>query len=722
MNPFMFRDKLRSSTGSAAPSGRPSDITARAGKSPFGAVAWCLAGGISLALVAVLGRVAQLQVAPSDALREHFEPRVTRRTELPLRGEIVDRRNRPLSVTRFGFRVILDPTLLPQDIDSAITQLADAMGLPADAVGARVLRVVMENEKRAAALAPTATNEPTRPVASRFLSMVKEKLEPIAGLDEPDPVPPAEVGPMPEGAAPKKPIRYLVVSGMLSDERARAVKALKMPGVVLEKRQVREYPGGVECAALVGKVGVDHKGLLGAEKLLDQQLNGAKGHTDFVRDATGKPIWIEPGQIDPAEPGADVRLSIDLEVQRIAYEEVQRGIDDADAAGGRCLVVDSITGEILAMVDILRTPPDAHPFPWADDPKVEPPPGGWTRRNPAPKKPPAPDFPGKQRWLINTPDPAREIHPALARNRCVEDMYEPGSTFKPFVWSTITELGLARPDEVFITGKGGWVPPDGRKPIKDVTARDSMTWQEVLVNSSNIGMIKGAQRLTPQQLHDAVLRFGFGKATGLGLPFESRGIVTTMKNWKNSTQVSVAFGNEIAVTPLQMARAFCAFSRPGELAGTLPRLRLTMNESEEGPGVTYRVLPRSVAELTRDTMKGVTGSMETKYCPPPEGERWRYTIFGKSGTSKIAVGSPPDGKRKMRGTPGYLDQYRVSFIAGGPLENPRLVVLVVIDDPGPERIRKNSYYGSMVSGPVVRRITERTLTYLGTTPSPQPQQ
>jgi cell division protein FtsI (penicillin-binding protein 3) len=728
MNPFMFRDKLTAAAGQAP---------GRRKIAPFGAVAWCVAGGISVALLGVLARVAQLQVAPSEALRQHFEPRITRRTELPLRGEIVDRRNRPLSVTRFGFRVVVDPTLLPPDIDGAITKLAEAMEQPADAVGGRILRVVVENEKRAAALATPVAQDTRKPITSRFLTLMKEKLEPIAGLDDqPDPLAqvladpndpaaeaPGEPGELvPEGAAPKKPIRYLVVSGMLSEGQARAVKALKMTGVVLEKRQVREYPGGMECAAIVGKVGANHEGLLGAEKLLEKRLTGNKGHIDFVRDATGKPIWIEPGQIDPAQPGADVRLSIDLEVQRIAYEEVSRGIDDADTAGGRCLVIDSITGEILAMVDILRDPPDAESFPWADDPVVEPPPGGWTRRNPAPKKPPAPDFPHGHRWEINKPDPSRDIHPALARNRCVEDMYEPGSTFKPFVWSTITELGLARPDEVFTTGRGGWVPPDGRKPIKDVTARDQMTWCEVLVNSSNIGMIKGAQRLSYVQLHDAVTRFGFGKPTGLGLPGESPGVVTSMKNWKLGTQVSVAFGNEVAVTPLQMVRAFAAFARPGELAGTLPRLRLTMDSLADGPGVTYRVLPQSVAELARETMKGVTGSMETKYCPPPEGQKWRYTMFGKSGTSKIPVGAAPKGKRKMRGTPGYLDQYRVSFIAGAPIENPRLVVLVVMDDPGPERIRKNTYYGSMVSGPVVRRIMERTLTYLGTAPSLQPQQ
>jgi cell division protein FtsI (penicillin-binding protein 3) len=683
----------------------------------FNAMAWLVALCVSLAMLAVLVRVAQLQIAPSEDLREHFEPRVTHRTELDLRGDIRDSRNRLLSVTRFGYRVVVDPTLLPEDIDTAIVKLADAMSLPTDAVGARIIRAMMENEARAAAAAAASDSSqlPARkPITSRFISLAKEKLIPIAGLEEGEAVgPPAE--PVPGKA--RGPIRYLVVSGLLNEQQVEAVKALKMSGVTLEKRQVREYPGGPEIAPIVGKVSFEHKGLLGAEKLLDDKLEGRDGKISFVRDARGNPIWIEPGQIIPAMPGGDVRLSLDLEVQRIAHEELQRGIEEADAAGGRCVVVDSITGEVLAMVDLLRTPPDAEPFPWADDPPTPPVKKG--QRPPA--KPPAPPFPeGRHRWLVNPPDPAREVHPALARNRNVEDMYEPGSTFKPFVWATITELGLAGLDEVFETGRHGWVPPDGRKPIRDVTARDTMTWREVLINSSNIGMIKGAQRLTHAQLHDAVVRFGFGKPTGIGLPFESGGRVTALKDWKKSTQVSVAFGNEIAVTPVQMVRAFCAFARPGELGGTLPRLRLTAGSSE-GPGVTYRVLPAWVAKETRETMAQVAAVMEAKYCKPPEGQRWRYVMFGKSGTAKIPVGAPPKGKRKMRGAPsGYLDQYRSSFIAGAPLENPRLVVLVVIDDPGPERIRKATHYGSAVAGPVVRRVVERTLTYLGTPPSPIP--
>jgi cell division protein FtsI/penicillin-binding protein 2 len=120
-------------------------------------------------------------------------------------------------------------------------------------------------------------------------------------------------------------------------------------------------------------------------------------------------------------------------------------------------------------------------------------------------------------------------------------------------------------------------------------------------------------------------------------------------------------------------------------------------------------------------MRGVTDSMETKYCPPPEGQEWRYTIFGKSGTAKIPVGHAPPGKRAPRGCPGYLEQYRSSFIAGGPIENPRLVVLVVMDDPGPGVIAKRLHYGAASAGPVVRRVMERTLAYMGVPASPQPE-
>ncbi|MCX5691713.1 MAG: penicillin-binding transpeptidase domain-containing protein, partial [Planctomycetota bacterium] len=165
---------------------------------------------------------------------------------------------------------------------------------------------------------------------------------------------------------------------------------------------------------------------------------------------------------------------------------------------------------------------------------------------------------------------------------------------------------------------------------------------------------------------------------------------------------------EVGVTALQMVRAFSAFARDGEMAGTIPRLRMTASRGGESGGVIYRVLPGKVAELTRETLTHVVASMESKYAKAaPDGNPWKYTLFGKSGTARPPA--PPFG---------YLQhQYVPSFIAAGPYENPKLVTLVVIDEPGPERVAKRTYYGAATSGPIVRAVMERALTYLGEKPS-----
>jgi cell division protein FtsI (penicillin-binding protein 3) len=211
--------------------------------------------------------------------------------------------------------------------------------------------------------------------------------------------------------------------------------------------------------------------------------------------------------------------------------------------------------------------------------------------------------------------------------------------------------------------------------------------------------------------------------TGIGLPGEASGLVTARKQWSKYTQTSVAFGHEVAVTPVQMARAFAVFSRPAGLAGTLPMIRLTaLDPDDPDRGIVYRVMPAWVAALTRDTLRQVALNMEQKMKAAfPEEGPWRYAIFGKSGTAEIPLGKPPPGMRRPRGASGYFDdQYNSSFVAGGPAESPRLVVLCVIDDPGPRRVGSKTHYGTHVAGPVVRRVMERGLMYLGVTPSPVP--
>ncbi|MBS0191267.1 MAG: penicillin-binding protein 2 [Phycisphaerales bacterium] len=700
---------------------------------------------ITVVLVLLMARVVQLQIRPSPSLKKEMEPRVSVRQDLPLRGDILDRRGRILSTTRVGYRVVVDPTQLKQ-IDEAIVKIAKATGQSEERVGERILSRINENARRAelkqklepfsAAGGNLSALAAIRGAISSALGR-EEAGASVVATEDPD-APPraiasAEISP--EAPTPAlKPIRYLPMTRLLSDPQVEAMRAAKVKGAILERVMVREYPGGPEVAPIVGLVGVGdakspsygHTGVLGAEKMLNKQLVGSKGSISYVRDAKGKPLWIEPGQVRPAEPGQDVRLSVDVELQRIAVEELQRGITDADAAGGRLMIFDPLTGEVLAMVDIVRPVPDAKPYPWArvlpQTEEVAAPTG--KNKKPAPKKQKVEDHgpPPPARYItIQRPEIANDI-PGLHRNRCVEDIYEPGSTFKPFVWATITELGRSRIDEIYDTESGRWHTSYGRY-IEDVTKRATMTWAEVLINSSNIGMIKGAERLTWKELHDAVIRFGFGQRTGIGFAGEASGIVTSMQAWSKFSQTSVAYGHEVAVTPLQMVRAFSAFCRPGDLAGTLPPVRLTAATADDVRGaVIQRVLPAKIADTTRDVMRGVAAKVEMNLATASHGGEsgWKYSMFGKSGTAEIPL-TPPPGKefRRPKGTSGYFDdQYNSSFIAGGPAESPKVIVLCVIDDPGPSKIRARQHYGSYVAGPVVRRTMERALNYLGVQPSP----
>lgn len=691
--------------------------------------------GMFVVFCLLLTRVAHLQLRPPAKLLAEMEPRVSVRRELPIRGDLLDRRGRVLSTTRVGYRVVVDPTQLKIPVDESIVKLARATGQSEDFVGGRIISRLNENQRRSELrkkIEPLSDVQGVTPALAALKGVIASALgrdESSTGErsieDEAKAVASGDVEP--EAPTPAlKPIRYLPMSRILSDQQVADVRAAKIKGAILERVMIRDYPGGPEVAPVVGLVGFGHVGVLGAEKMLNKQLAGTSGSVSYTRDAKGKPLWIDPGQVKPSIPGADVRLSIDTEIQRIAIQELQRGVTEADSAGGRVMVFDPLTGEILAMADIVRDIPDAKPYPWVE---VKPKPvttSSTSRRSravPEPREPTPPPPPPARYITIHRPPLAADI-PALHRARCVEDIYEPGSTFKPFVWATVTELGKARPEEIFDTEGGRWHTPYGRY-LEDVTKRATMTWQEVLINSSNIGMVKAADRITFKQLHDAVRRFGFGRRTNVGLPGEAAGLVTSMKDWSKYSQTSVAYGHEIAVTPIQMVHAFSAFCRPGKLAGTLPPVRLVAASSDDVRGaVIERVLPSNVAVLTRDTMRGVAAKVEKNLATDTSHSEggWKYTMFGKSGTAEIPL-TPPPGKnlRRPRGTSGYFDdQYNSSFIAGGPAEDPKLVVLCVIDDPGPTLIRAKKHYGTYVAGPVVRRVMERSLDYLGVAPSPIP--
>ncbi len=669
-------------------------------------VARMAVGVMTLMLVVMLGRVAQLQLAPSKQLSDHLNARVAHRVVAAPRGDFVDRRMRPLVSSEFGYRVFVDPTELPSPPDEAIQRLADTIGVSPGEIGPKIIRAIAKNRQ----LVPPAAETPAAPRGHGMKAMwagLKSLGEAITSTASDEPP-----GPDDPPAAAKKPLRYVRVSDVLDDATVDAVKKLKIAGIHLEQRGVRDYSSGALAASIIGKVNVDGAGVLGAELAHQKELIGANGRITYIRDAMGRPLWIGPGSYDQPKRGGDVRLSIDMEIQRLTAEELQRAVNEYDAGGGRAIVMDVATGEILAMVDVLRPTPDAIPYPWPD----APPPSSGRSGAVHESFEPIP----RARYIVIKPDLARLIHPSLGRNRCIEDIYEPGSTFKPFVWATITEAGAFKVTDVLNTGNGHWTTPYGRL-LHDVHPHPTLTWRDVLVQSSNIGMAQGAERLTHDQLYKAIRRFGFGSKPGLGLAGETPGMVTPRSFWSNYTQTSVAFGQEVAVTPVQMARAFSALARSGEMMGTLPPARLTAADpADADDSVVHRVLRPDAVMLTRSALVEVAEQMEGKMAVnkdhPESG--WRYSIFGKSGTAQIPLGKAPKGKRRPPKVGYYEHQYNASFIAAGPGEDPKLVVLVVIDDPGPELVHHNVYYGALTAGPVVRRVMERSLAYLGVAPSP----
>ncbi len=609
-------------------------------------------GGVLVAcvlvgFVVVLARVVQLQVAPSEDLKRFTDDRSARFTALARRGDIRDRRGRIIAATRTGYRLFVDPARLETDegggYNGLLLSISDATGVDVSTVAERLLTRLEENQRR------------------------RES----AGEDAP------------------KLIRYVSIGSVLPDEllgRAQTL-ATDRAGVHLEEVAARETPSGNLLAAVVGKVGTEGEGLAGIESGFNASLGATAGFVEPVLDARGNSLWVPPDGYVPSRPGSSVRLSIDLELQRIVVEELERRVEELDAAGARCVLLDPETGELLAIADVIR--------------EIR----GVEAGSPEHKAAIAADQ--RVRVITMTPDPMRATEPALARVRCAVDIYEPGSTFKPFVWSMLVERGEVRVDEKFDTHKGRWTTDYGRT-LTDVSAKEEQTWSEVLVNSSNIGMAMGAERLEPSELRDDVLRWGFGGATGAGIPGEAEGLVTSRKNWTKLTQSSVPMGYEVGVTPLQMVRAFSAFARSGNRAGEMPSVSMeALIPGDPRLRMTERVLRPSTAEAAREAMGEVARKMaeRTPLWIPGE-EEFGYSIFGKSGTAKCV--SP-------RG--GYLEgQYTSSFIAGVPAEHPRLVLVVVIDDPGPETVKAGRYYGSMTAGPALLRIARRAMGYLGVSP------
>ncbi|MSR29526.1 MAG: penicillin-binding protein 2 [Phycisphaerales bacterium] len=584
--------------------------------------------GVVIGTIAALGltlvRVAQLKTMPPGELDPAMGSRTSTSAELAARGRILDRRGRVLATSVVGHRLFVDPVTL--------------------------FRKGKEKIRKGLVIDPQARiiSDPFHDAAEGIGSALGRSSEEIERI-----------------LRSRCDDRYVVLDPDLSESELDAVRALDLDGLGIETKPVREYPQGTVAAGIVGKVGFEHTGLAGVELAFEKQLAASDGKLTFLRDVQRNVLHIDDEQFVPADDGDDVRLSIDLVLQDISERRLAEAVRQYNAGGGRLVAFDPATGDVLAMVDILRR---------------------------------------RQGWAEVTDDPSRRIHPALGRNRNITDPYEPGSTFKPFVWAAATECGVFRPESRVPTPTNGPYRTGFGRAIRDVKYYGPVSWKTVLVKSLNSGMAIAGERMTFEQMQSRVVdRFGFGTMTHLGLPGETAGLVTSPEAWSKYTQTSVAMGHEIAVTPMQMVRAFSAFCNGGSMS--TPRIVLTMGpDGRVIPSPKIPVISPEIALETRSAMEGVFTEGTGR-----KAQSALYRMFGKSGTAQLPR---PDGQ----GTGYFDDRYVASFIAGAPYDHPRIVVLCVIDDPD----RKRGHFGGSIAGPVVRDVIDESLQYLGVRPDQLP--
>jgi cell division protein FtsI (penicillin-binding protein 3) len=440
--------------------------------------------------------------------------------------------------------------------------------------------------------------------------------------------------------------------------QAEQIRALKIEGVGFLKESQRFYPQKELAAQVLGFVGVDSQGLEGIERQYDSIIKG-KSHKLFAdRDAKGRNVFVEGLQpSDQSRQGNDLVLSIDKNIQYIAEKELQAAVALSQAKGGTAIVMDPWTGEVLASAVY----PQFNPNQYAES--------------------------ARESW----------------RNRAVSDIYEPGSTFKTFLVASALEEGIIKPSDMFFCENGAY-----RVASRIIHDHGSYGWLDVaniIKHSSNIGASKIGRQLGKEQMYSYIRRFGFTAETGISLPAEQSGFMPPLKNCSEHTQSAISFGQSITVTPLQMVTAYCAIANGGMLMQPQIVRRIVDSTGavvrQSGPVMRHRVISEQTAGVMRTMLKQVVGPGGTGTRAAVEG----YTVAGKTGTSqKIEQGAYSHSK------------VIASFAGFVPADNPRLTIIVLIDEP--QRMK----YGGEIAAPAFSRMSDAMLNYLHVPPEPMPAQ
>lgn len=432
---------------------------------------------------------------------------------------------------------------------------------------------------------------------------------------------------------------FIYLKRQMTPEEGMAVLNLNIPGVNSYDEHKRYYPMGEVAAHLVGITGIDDKGQEGLELGYDSWLTGKSGTRRTLKDRRGR-LAKEAEVLQSAEPGKEIMLSIDLRLQYMAYRELKKAVNEHQASSGSLIMLDIETGEVLAMVN---------------QPSYNP-----NNRS------------GMQAYRM--------------RNRVMTDLYEPGSTLKPFTVVAGLESGRYNRDTQIKTGNG--YMRVGRNDVRDLGGYGTIDVETVLVRSSNIGVSKIAMDVGADSVISVLRRVGIGQSVGTGFPGERTGFLPYQDRWSDFQLSTLSFGYGLTVTPLQLAQAYMVLGSGGILRP------ISLIKRDVPPQGT-RVLDEHVADEVLKMLTSVVRSGSGRRAAIPS-----YSVAGKTGTVRKVGGS------------GYSDNRYVGLFAGVvPADNPRLATVVIIDDPAGDK-----YYGGVTAAPVFSKVNAQALRMLGVKP------
>jgi cell division protein FtsI (penicillin-binding protein 3) len=436
---------------------------------------------------------------------------------------------------------------------------------------------------------------------------------------------------------------FVFVKRQIPPDAAAKVMALKLPGIHDQREYRRYYPSGDVMAHMLGFTGVADEGQEGVELAMNGQLMGKPGSRRVIKDRRGQ-IVEDVESIRAPQEGRDVTLALDPKIQYLAYSQLRKAMTEHKAKAGGVVVLDAKTGEVLGL---------------ANTPTYNP---------------------NNRVRLIG----------AQLRNRAFTDTFEPGSTFKPFTAALALEKGKFRFDTPIQTAPGRLTI--GSATIHDAHPHGVLTVAEVIQKSSNVGAVKMAQSLSSEEMWQMFNSLGFGAPLKLGFPGEVGGRLRPAKSWRPIEQATMSYGHGISVTLMQMARAYMAFARDGDL------IPVSLTRLDSPPLTSTTVFSGQTAREVRTMLEMAVKPGGTA----PKAQIAGYRVGGKTGTAhKLEGGS-------------YANKFVASFVGFAPASDPRLIVAVMIDEPS-----AGKYYGGDVAAPIFAQVMAGALRTLGV-PQDQP--